>query len=110
MVNHFYTAKVCLNGNGYLKRQLAKEGIAFEALDNGVLSCADAGRAQAICDELDEAKIDQVVRKWRSHPPNEVERDAGDVKRMRPVPGERQQLVLPRLLRNPPVGSVPGIE
>ena len=36
-----YNAKLCINGHGYLKRQLAKEGIAFEALDNGVLSCAD---------------------------------------------------------------------
>ena len=36
-----YNAKLCLNGHEYVKRQLAKEGIAFEALDNGVLSCAD---------------------------------------------------------------------
>ena len=39
-----YTARVCLNGHEYAKRQLAKEGIAFEALDNGVLSCADPTR------------------------------------------------------------------
>ena len=31
-----YNAKLCINGHEYLKRQLAKEGIAFEALDNGV--------------------------------------------------------------------------
>ena len=36
-----YNAKLCINGHEYVKRQLAKEGIAFEALDNGVLSCAD---------------------------------------------------------------------
>ena len=32
-----YNAKLCLNGHEYAKRQLAKEGIAFEALDNGIL-------------------------------------------------------------------------
>jgi hypothetical protein len=40
-----FNAKLCLNGHEYAKRQLAKEGIAFEALDNGVLSCADPGAA-----------------------------------------------------------------
>ena len=40
-----YNAKLCLNGHEYAKRQLAKEGIAFEALDNGVLSCADPAAA-----------------------------------------------------------------
>jgi hypothetical protein len=31
-----YTAKLCLNGHEYGKRQLAREGIAFEALDNSL--------------------------------------------------------------------------
>jgi hypothetical protein len=29
-----YNAKPCINGHEYLKRQLAKRGVAFEALDN----------------------------------------------------------------------------
>ena len=33
-----YNAKLCINGHEYVKRQLAKEGIAFEALDNGILA------------------------------------------------------------------------
>src|SRR6202158_3961198 len=37
-----FNAKLCLNGHEYAKRQLARKGIAFEALDNGVLSCARA--------------------------------------------------------------------
>jgi hypothetical protein len=36
-----FNAKLCLNGHEYAKRQLAKEGIAFEALDNGILSCTE---------------------------------------------------------------------
>lgn len=65
MCSYFpYTMKVCLNGHEYLKRQLTQQGIAFEALDNGLLSCADAKRAQAICDRLSAEKIEGVVRKW----------------------------------------------
>jgi hypothetical protein len=36
-----FNAKLCLNGHEYAKRQLTQQGIAFEALDNGILSCAD---------------------------------------------------------------------
>ena len=36
-----YNAKLCINGNEYAKCQLRKRGIEFEALYNGVLSCAD---------------------------------------------------------------------
>jgi len=65
-----YTAKLCLNGHEYAKRQLARAGIAFEALDNGLLSCADPRRAQALCDGLSVAKIDALVRKWLRHLPH----------------------------------------
>jgi hypothetical protein len=75
-----YTAKLCINGHEYVKRQLAKEGIAFEALDNGLLSCADPQRAQAIADGLDAAAIDGLLRKWLArlpHPFTPEDRAAG---------------------------------
>jgi hypothetical protein len=75
-----YNAKLCLNGHEYLKRQLRKEGIAFEALDNGLLSCADSARAQAISDGLDAARIDALLRKWLArlpHPFTPEDRAAG---------------------------------
>lgn len=75
-----YTAKLCLNGHEYVKRQLAKEGIAFEALDNGLLSCADPRRAQEIADGLDAAAIDGLLRKWLArlpHPFTAADRAAG---------------------------------
>ena len=59
-----YTAKLCLNGHEYLKRQLAKEGIAFEALDNGILSCADPVHMQEIADGLSGEKIAALFHKW----------------------------------------------
>jgi hypothetical protein len=59
-----FNAKLCLNGHEYAKCQLARRGIAFEALDNGILSCTDPIRLQQICDGLSAEKIDGLLRKW----------------------------------------------
>lgn len=101
MVNHFYiyavdrdfgpfflkfcsyfpfNAKLCLNGHEYAKRQLARRGIVFEALDNGILSCADPKRLQQICDNLSADKINALLRKWLArlpHPFSGNDRKAG---------------------------------
>ncbi len=75
-----FNAKLCLNGHEYAKRQLAQRGIAFEALDNGVLSCAEPARLQKICDGLSAEKIDGLLRKWLRllpHPFTGADRKAG---------------------------------
>ena len=75
-----FNAKLCLNGHEYAKRQLAREGIAFEALDNGILNCADPKRLQKICEGLSAAKIDALLRKWLRllpHPFTGADRKAG---------------------------------
>lgn len=75
-----FNAKLCLNGHEYAKRQLANEGIAFEALDNGIRKCADPKRLQAICDGLSAAKIDALLRRWLRllpHPFTATDRQAG---------------------------------
>jgi hypothetical protein len=75
-----FNAKLCLNGHEYAKRQLAQEGIAFEALDNGILSCARPKRLQAICDGLSAGRIDALLRKWLRllpHPFTAADRKAG---------------------------------
>ena len=59
-----YNAKLCINGHEYLKRQLAKRGIGFEPLDNGILSCADPEAMQRLADGLTADKIDALLRKW----------------------------------------------
>jgi hypothetical protein len=56
--------KLCLNGHEWAKRQLHKEHIAYEALDNGFLSCADSAKLQEICDSLGPEQIEAVFRKW----------------------------------------------
>src|SRR5271169_2537810 len=75
-----YNAKLCINGHEYVKRQLTKEGILFEALDNGVLSCGNPQRLQELCDGLSAAKIDALLRKWLArlpHPFTAQDRKAG---------------------------------
>jgi len=75
-----FNAKLCINGHEYAKRQLGKAGIAFEALDNGVLSCADPQRLQTICDQLSPERIDALLRKWLRllpHPFTAADRKAG---------------------------------
>ena len=75
-----YNAKLCINGHEYVKRQLAKDGIPFEALDNGVLSCADPPRLQRLCDGLSAHKINALLRKWLAripHPFTPKDRAAG---------------------------------
>jgi hypothetical protein len=69
-----YNAKLCINGNEYAKCQLRKRGIEFEALDNGVLSCADPKALQRICDGLDDKKIDRLLRKWLARLPHPFDR------------------------------------
>jgi hypothetical protein len=59
-----YNAKLCINGHEYLKRQLARRGVAFEALDNGIKSCADPELMQQLSDRLSAGKIDHLLRKW----------------------------------------------
>jgi hypothetical protein len=59
-----YNAKLCINGHEYAKRQLDQRGIKYEALDNGVLSCADPALLQRICDQLSASQIDGLLRKW----------------------------------------------
>ena len=44
-----YNAKLCINGNEWAKRQAAKAGIGFTALDNGFADCDDPARLQKIC-------------------------------------------------------------
>ncbi len=70
-----FTAKVCLNGHEWLKRQLTREGIAFTPLDNGLLTCADPARAQALADTLTADKIEAFIRRWLAHLPQPFSAD-----------------------------------
>jgi hypothetical protein len=75
-----YTAKFYLNGHEYLKCQLTQAGVAYTALDNGIRSCADPVRLQALAETLSAEKIEALVRKWLARLPQPftaAERAAG---------------------------------
>ncbi len=75
-----YPAKLCINGNEWAKRQAAKAGIGFEALDNGFAAVDDVNRLQAICDSLGPVQIDALLRKWLAilpHPFTDEDEAAG---------------------------------
>jgi hypothetical protein len=59
-----YGAKLLINGHHYAQAQAAKAGIGFTALDNGFAAAEDPAAVQAICDSLDEDKIEALARKW----------------------------------------------
>jgi hypothetical protein len=65
-----YTAKLCINGNEWAKRQAAKARIRFTPLDNGFATCDDVPAVQRICDSLGPEHIDALLRKWLRILPN----------------------------------------
>jgi len=65
-----YTAKLCLNGNEWAKRQATRAGIGFQPLDNGFAACDDVPAVQAICESLSPAHINALLRKWLAILPN----------------------------------------
>jgi len=64
-----FPIKVCLNGHEWLKRQLPKEGIAFEELDNGIRCCDDPKRLQALSNRLGPSQIVAFLQKWLARLP-----------------------------------------
>ena len=46
-----------------------KRGIAFEAFDNGFLSCEDPKALQEICDQLGPEQIQAFFDKWQARLP-----------------------------------------
>jgi hypothetical protein len=74
-----YNARLCVNGHEWAKRQAAKEGIGFTALDNGFATVADPGALQAICDRLEPAQIQGLLDEWLAILPGaftDTDRDA----------------------------------
>ena len=65
-----YNARLCLNGHEGAKRQAAKAGIGFTALDNGFATVTDPGAVQAICARLGPEQITALLDKWLAILPN----------------------------------------
>jgi hypothetical protein len=59
-----YALKLCLNGHEWAKRQLQRRRLAFTALDNGFLDCADPAALHRLCDQLSAGDIEAFWRRW----------------------------------------------
>ena len=64
-----YTMKLWLNGHEWAKRQVAKRGIGFTALDNGFLACDDPAALQAVCASLGAAEVQAFLARWLARLP-----------------------------------------
>jgi DNA-binding PadR family transcriptional regulator len=59
-----YPIWLWLNGHEWAKRQMEKAGIAYKALDNGFLSCADPVALQERCDHLGSGAVRDFFWRW----------------------------------------------
>jgi len=75
-----FTIKININGHEWAKRQLEKQHIAYEPLDNGFLSCEQPEKLQEICNQLGPKQIEEFLNKWIERLPSpftEEDRKAG---------------------------------
>ena len=66
---------IWLNGHEWAKRQLAKAGIGYTALDNGFASCDDPGLLQRLCDRLGPGAVTSFFWRWQGRLPSPLTRD-----------------------------------
>jgi len=65
-----YPIWLWLNGHEWAKRQLEKDGIGYEALDNGFQSCEDPVQLQKICDRLGPGAVKNFFWRWLNRLPS----------------------------------------
>ncbi|MGA7904647.1 MAG: relaxase domain-containing protein [Terrimicrobiaceae bacterium] len=56
--------RVCCNGHEWAKRQLEKEALGYESLDNGFLSCEKPERLAEICRRLGPIQLKHLFEGW----------------------------------------------
>jgi hypothetical protein len=80
-----FNVRVWVNGHEWAKRQLARKGVRYQALENGFLSCDDPAALQKVCDSLSAEDVDAFFRRWLKrlpHPFTPKDRAAGFVYRL----------------------------
>jgi hypothetical protein len=65
-----YPLWCCANGHEWAKRQLAKAGIGFEALDNGLRSVEDPAAARRVCARLGAGHVRDLLRRMTAAMPD----------------------------------------
>jgi hypothetical protein len=61
---------IYLNGHEWAKRQAIRDGLAFQALDNGFRSTADAAALAAICNRLSAREVWRFFNRWQARLPS----------------------------------------
>jgi hypothetical protein len=61
---------LCLNGHEWAKRQAARQGLEFAALDNGFRATEDAAALAVICNALSEREIERFFARWEARLPS----------------------------------------
>jgi len=61
---------IYLNGHEWAKRQLAKAGVGFTALDNGFAWCEDPVLLQRVCDRLGPGAVTGFFWRWQARLPS----------------------------------------
>ena len=72
--------RVWVNGHEWVKRQLDRKGIRYQALDNGFLNCDDPKTLQKVCESLGAGDVEAFFRRWLRrlpHPFSARDRAAG---------------------------------
>jgi len=64
-----FGVRVCLNGHEWVKQQLSQQGIGFQPLDNGFLTCEEPKALQEICDSLGPDDVNLFFRRWLARLP-----------------------------------------
>jgi hypothetical protein len=59
-----------LNGNEWAKRQAAKRGVEFKALDNGFAACEDHAALAEICASLRASDVRAFLDRWQARLPS----------------------------------------
>ena len=65
-----YPLWCCANGHEWAKRQLAKAGVGFEALDNGLRTVEDPAAAHRICARLGAGHVRDLLRRMTAVMPD----------------------------------------
>lgn len=80
-----YPLKIYLNGHEWAKRQLEKQNIGYQALDNGFWRCENPQLLQQTCDQLGPEQIYAFLNRWLERLPfplSPVDRQAGFAPRL----------------------------
>jgi len=70
-----FTGQIYLNGHEYAKRQCARAGIGFTALDNAFGTASDPAAVQRACDGLTDQEIYRFAGKWPARLPHPFTRE-----------------------------------